>query len=85
MSAVSNIQGVQFVPGLSDYFVHWSSDVKLYKLSIEARNHSFNSNFVKEYMLNCPALRTGTFQSFSERNTEKINLNNFFRTHFTHS
>jgi hypothetical protein len=59
MSA-ANIQGVQWVPGMHDSIVNWSTDLKLYKITVGPREYApaSNSDIVAEYIVNCPALKS---------------------------
>ena len=59
MSA-ANIQGVQWVPGMPDSIVNWSTDLKLYKITVGPREYkpSGSSEVVAEYIVNCPALKS---------------------------
>ena len=80
MSA-ANIQGVQWVPGMHDSIVNWSTDLKLYKITVGPREYApaSNSDIVAEYIVNCPALKselisriTGNFISQVRIKTENI-------------
>lgn len=58
MSGSGN-QGVQFVPHSSDLVVHWSSDVKLHKVSIVPREQNPNAPASSAgYIVNCPAVKS---------------------------
>jgi hypothetical protein len=57
MSTSGIAQGVQWVPGMQDFLVNWSSDLKLYKISVMTRiPHSQNED--GSYIVNCPALKS---------------------------
>ena len=79
MSA-TNIQGVQWVPGMPDSIVNWSTDLKLYKITIGPREYKpSNSEIVAEYIVNCPALKselisriTGDLTSFFHKTLHNI-------------
>ena len=57
MSATGTFQGVQWVPGISDLIVNWSTDLKLYKISVVPREYK-PEEVVSEYIVNCPALKS---------------------------
>ena len=58
MSA-ANIQGVQWVPGMPDCIVNWSTDLKLYKITVGPREFKpSSSDIVADYIVNCPALKS---------------------------
>ena len=53
---MSVLQGVQWVPGLSDSLVNWSADLKLYQITAVPRQEK--PDIVQEYIVNCPALKS---------------------------
>ena len=57
MSGTGTFQGVQWVPGISDLIVNWSTDLKLYKISVVPREYK-PEEVVSEYIVNCPALKS---------------------------
>ena len=57
MSGTGSFQGVQWVPGISDLIVNWSTDLKLYKISVVPREYK-PEEVVSEYIVNCPALKS---------------------------
>jgi len=67
MSA-ANIQGVQWVPGMHDSIVNWSTDLKLYKITVGPREYApaSNSDIVAEYIVNCPALKSELISRITE-------------------
>ena len=57
MSA-ANIQGVQWVPGVPDSIVNWSTDLKLYKITIGPREYKPSNSEIVAVCGSGPAFPT---------------------------